>query len=66
MSADVPRVPGEVLDEETGLHQQTARECVDPIIAARIQAAHEDAKVLEQADWLPVRAAFSRRRRPRR
>jgi hypothetical protein len=58
MSADVPKDPGQLLDEETGLHQRTARECVDPVIAARIQAAHEDPKVLEEAEWLARTGGF--------
>ena len=58
MSADVPRDPGTLLQEEMKLHQQAARECLDPVIAARIRAAHEDASVLDEAEMLARTGGF--------
>ena len=41
-----------LLDAEMGFHKRVARECLDPIIAATVQAAHENPKVLERAELL--------------
>lgn len=52
LASRVAAEPGQLLDEERGLHLKVAQECVDPLIAARIQAAHDDSAVLEKAELL--------------
>lgn len=40
-----PTDPGQVLDLETRLHHQVAKQCIDPVVGAIVQAAHESPEV---------------------
>jgi len=48
----VPADPGQLLDVEAKLHEQVSQECVDPVVGAVIQAAHEEAVVKSGAQEL--------------
>jgi hypothetical protein len=61
-SKEVPREPGQLLDEEADLHQRAAQQCLDPLTAMRIRAAHEDERVLEQAEMVARTAGCSPQR----
>ena len=41
---------GDLLGSERELHTRVGRECLDPVVGARIVAAHEDPVVLERAN----------------
>lgn len=49
LDAGVPVGPGELLNWERSLHADVCRECLDPMTAAVIEAAHEDPLVLGRA-----------------
>lgn len=51
-AATVPTSPGEMLDFETRLHQDVARDCIDPVVGAVVQAAHDNKCVAKRAEEL--------------
>jgi len=48
----IPTGPKELLDLERHLHQVISRECIDPVVGAIIQRAHEDPSVLDKTELL--------------
>jgi hypothetical protein len=52
LAAGMPTGPGTLLNFEQALHHDVARSCLDPIVAAVIQAAHGAPAVVERATML--------------
>ncbi|MGH7866873.1 MAG: hypothetical protein ACREP9_04365, partial [Candidatus Dormibacteraceae bacterium] len=52
LEAGLPSSPEELLNLEREVHQQIARDCIDPVIAEVIQAAHDSVEVADQAELL--------------